>query len=77
MPLQRVLTERQEKRFSLIFMDSGVVGLEPNGRTVLGTTVHPSIERTGTFGSCTLKTDGPGSGRSWTHARPKVHYKNT
>ena len=58
-------------------MDSSVVGLEPNGRAVFGTTVHPSIERTDTFGSCTLKTDVPGSGRSWKHAKPKVHYKNT
>ena len=49
-------------------MDPAVVGLEPNGRTVLGTTVDPSIERTGSFGSCTLKTDVPGSGRSWKHA---------
>ena len=55
----------------------GVVGLEPNGRAVLGTTVHLSIETTRTFGSCNLKTNVPGSWRSWKHARPKVHYKNT
>ena len=77
MPLQRVFTESESRKKGSVFVDSGVVGLEPNGRAVLETTVHPSIERTCTFGSCTLKTYVPGSGRSWKHAKPKVHYKNT